>query len=587
MLRFSTKLQENSINRLVITSFIFVLLLPMGFFVYSLFQNSWQQVEQKMLGKHQLVSTSLVEPFTHYISTKQQSLQVIGQAINEEQSKAYASLSDQLNKTKRLAKTQNILDKHLRTVSDFVALSYSSDLDGEHKCVSTNQFLSKKDWQLSYEKTDFHPIKDSVGVTSTTDTLSSAFKSTVTGKPVVLLKHQITDANETVRGVLYAEISLLNIATMCSKINFGVLGHCATVDQLGQVIAHPNKGWVKDIRNISKISIVQKMLSGESGTTVFYSPFLKADMVAGFSAVPQLGWGIMIPQPKAELTNVFDEIRQSILLWLLLGVLIAAVIAWKLAAEINKPIKLLMQKTDLIAKKQYLADLGKIPENSPKEIKQLWSEFYNLLSGLQKSHNEVERLNQSLHRDIEKATTELRDKNKKLYELSTLDYLTALPNRRFFTQYLNQKLVSSASEKVSVIFIDVDHFKSINDNLGHDVGDAALIHLSQIFGKSIRKSDVVARLGGDEFVIYVENVNASQLADIAEKIRSDVEKRPLLSDGKVVQISLSIGTISHPSDNDLSAKDLFKLADKAMYESKTSGRNKVTNHSSDKQLLTG
>ncbi|PWQ98128.1 sensor domain-containing diguanylate cyclase [Leucothrix arctica] len=581
MLKLSSIFLETSITRLVIASFIFVLLLPIGFFVYSLSQNSWQQVEHSMLERHRLISTSLVEPFTLYISSKQQVVTAIANEVKQERGEDKATLTDEISQQIRHLSTQATLDKHLRTLGNIVALSYTSGTNNKLKqTVSTNKFISKKNWDLDYKEANFFRIKNN-GIPSRTDSLSSAFISTVTGKPVVLLRHLIFNNNRQLEATLFAEISLKSIISMCSKISFGKTGHCTTVDHKGQVIAHPNPEWVQSIRNITHLSAVRKMLSGISGIDEFYSKSFDTTMVAGYSAIPNLGWGIMIPQQKSELTSIFDDIRNNILLWLLFGMLSATLIAWKLANEITQPIKLLMHKTSQLAKFQYFVDPGKMPENSPREIKQLWQEFSHLFTGLQNSHNEVKRLNTSLHKDIENATLELREKNKKLYELSTLDYLTELPNRRFFTNYLNKQLVDSAVRQIGVIFIDVDHFKTTNDTLGHEVGDAVLIHLGKLMKSSIRQGDLAARLGGDEFVIYVDEADDEALATIAEKVRRAAQENPLFIKSQNVSLSLSLGTVSHSSDSDVSAKEFFSLADKAMYVSKSKGRNAITHYNTD------
>lgn len=582
MMKLSASLYETSIYRLVTTSFIFVLLLPIGFFVYSLFQNSWQQVEQNILQRHHLISTSLVEPFSLYIKNKQQIMRAIGNELQRSDSVYKTDLGDKISHTKRLQNTQDILDKHHRTFGNIVALSYIKGPKNHiEQTVSTNKYIAKTHANLDYKNVHFHPIQNDNSSVSFQDYLSSAFNSAVTGQPVVLLRHYIFDNRKGFQGTLFAELSLSNLAAMCSKINFGIRGHCATVDHQGRVISHPNKEWMQDIKDLSGLSIVKKMMLGKSGTAEFYSPFLKEDMVAGFSAIPSLGWSIMIPQPKSELTNTFYDIRKNIIIWLLFGVLSAAVIAWKLTDEIIKPIQLLMCKTNQIARNKYLVDLGKIPENSPKEIKQLWHEFSALVSGLQRSNNEVKRLNKSLHKDIEKATHELREKNRKLYELSTLDCLTSLPNRRFFTNYLNQQLANQAIQNIGVIFIDVDHFKNTNDNFGHEVGDAVLIHLGKLLNNAIRQCDVAARLGGDEFVVYIDDANDLILTTIAEKIRQAAQEKPLLIDGNTVNLSLSLGTVSHLSNSDATARDFFRLADKAMYVSKGKGRNAITHYNTD------
>ena len=561
---------EKSISRLVIASFIIVLLLPIGFFINSLYQNSWDQAEQSMLEKHHLIASSLVEPLNFFIASRQQSLHMVGANI------AQAFLDPSV--ASRKMAVQAILDSHFRNFSDMVALSFALGSSSEVHCVATNQLESDPNFKPNYDNVSVHPISSAVPEASEPDYLSVVFKSSVTQKPVVLLKYGVLSEDGKLLGTLFSEISLFNIAKMCSKINFGVKGHCAVVDNIGQVAAHPNKTWVNDIRDISKVSVVKRMMNGESGTTEFYSPALQTQMVAGFSAVPKLGWGIMIPQPKSELVHTFNTMRNNTLLWLLAGVLIAAWVASRLSVQIVSPIKELIVRTENLEHRRDSFNLGAIPQNSPKEIKKLWRTFSRLLSGLQASTKEVKRLNVSLSHDIEKATEALLAKNKELYEVSILDHLTSLPNRRYFSNHLDELLSRKTRESIGVIFIDVDHFKSINDRYGHEIGDAALIHLAAIFKRAVRKEDVLARLGGDEFVIYIHSADQKTLSRIAESIRHLTQTTPLKTPDGELNLTLSIGTVHHISDGKMAVKDFFRLADQAMYASKTDGRNKVTHY---------
>lgn len=561
---------EKSINRLVSTSFIIVLLIPIGFFVNSLYQNSWDRAEQSMLEKHHLISAALIEPLNFFITSRQQSLQMVGANIKDAFSRA--------DQTDAKATIRGILDSHFNNFNDMVALSFAPSPNRFIEYVASNQQAFDNRLKPSYDNIPVHPISSTMPEPSRPDYLSVVFKSNMTQKPVILLKHEVYSNDGSLLGTLFSEISLINVGTMCAKIDFGVKGHCAIVDNSGQIIAHPNSNWVNSIRNISHVSIVKRMISGDSGTTEFYSPALKTQMVAGFSAIPKLGWGVMIPQPKSELVNTFNEMRNNTLLWLLAGVLIASAVAWCLSVQIVTPIKELMSRTENLEHRRDSFSLGPIPSNSPQEIKQLWHSFSRLLSGLQASNKEVKRLNVSLSHDIQKATEALRAKNRELYEVSILDHLTTLPNRRYFSHYLEEVLTRKTRESIGVIFIDVDHFKAINDQYGHEVGDAALIHLADIFKRAVRKDDVLARLGGDEFVIYIHSADQKTLSRIAESIRYLTQTTPLKTDNGELGLTLSIGTVHHISDGAMSVKDFFRLADQAMYTSKTQGRNKVTHY---------
>lgn len=563
---------QNSIKRLILTSFVVVLLLPIGFLAYSLSQNSWDNAQQGMLEKHKLIATALVEPFSLYIMSKQKSLQVIGEEIfhyEYEQVYIYESILQK--------KVQSILDSHLNSFGDLVSISYESSLlHGHHHHVSTKLDKGTPIKTPHYGGLPLSKLPTDDVNKNGIDLLSPMFFSSITGKPVMLLKHYIKDRDDNIAGALFIEISLTYVSRMCDNINFGVKGHCAVVDSMGQVISHPNKDWVKKIKDLSGVSIVKKMMDGVSGTTEFYSPFLDLDMVAGFASIDPLGWGVMIPQPKKELTNIINDLRNNTIVWLWLGVLIALVIAYILADKITRPISVLLERTREVDSGYDYTGLGSIPSDSPREISLLWESISNLVLRLQRSNEEVQYLNESLKEDITQATAELRDTNERLTNISNMDDLTSLPNRRCFTNKINQILKDGLNTSVAIILIDIDNFKSINDTFGHDAGDFALKRVSTIFMNIISKEDMIARLGGDEFVMYIGNATTEEVALSAEKLRSSVDELDLLYNGNKLELSLSIGTINVKELDSMTLGGLLQLADKAMYQSKEKGRNCVT-----------
>ncbi|WP_299881495.1 cache domain-containing protein [uncultured Cocleimonas sp.] len=269
---------------------MFVLLIPFGFSISSLYQNSWSQAQQSMLEKHQLISQALIEPFTLFISSRQKSLAALGKDIitAKSQQRPYF-VNKQKQKERYEHDITRLINKYYNSYEDLVSISYIS-ADKETKLISSTT--------LNKSETDF-PLYSDLPLTSLNtgkksyrgNFISPVFISRFNNKPVVLLKrHLIREDNETL-DTIRAEVSLNYIDTMCSKINFGHKGHCATVDQTGHVISHPNKEWMREIRDLSKLLVVKKMMAGLSGTTEFYSPFIKEDMVAGYSAIPGLGWG--------------------------------------------------------------------------------------------------------------------------------------------------------------------------------------------------------------------------------------------------------------------------------------------------------
>lgn len=133
------------------------------------------------------------------------------------------------------------------------------------------------------------------------------------------------------------------------SISFGRLGHAAIVDQFGRVLAHPLDDWAADARDLSTVSAVQRMLAGESGVETFFSPALKGDMIAGFTAVEGPGWGVMVPQPVIELEEVADQINRDALLVFAIGLALSAAIALAVSSSIANRIKRLQRATDRMA----------------------------------------------------------------------------------------------------------------------------------------------------------------------------------------------------------------------------------------------
>lgn len=171
--------------------------------------------------------------------------------------------------------------------------------------------------------------------------------------------------------------------------------------------------------------------------------------------------------------------------------------------------------------------------------------------------------------------TEDKKKAELIWLQANYDPLTELPNRRLFTDRLQLEMIKAERDQKSlaVLFIDLDHFKNVNDSLGHDIGDNLLIEISKRLSHCVRKSDTVARLGGDEFVIILTDLgpDGDDSANVAQSI-IDTLQRPLQLAGNSLQITASIGIAIFPVDAS-SYEDLLRYADQAMYASKRKGRN--------------
>jgi diguanylate cyclase (GGDEF)-like protein len=184
-------------------------------------------------------------------------------------------------------------------------------------------------------------------------------------------------------------------------------------------------------------------------------------------------------------------------------------------------------------------------------------------------------LNKTLERKVNRRTKELRDANKKLLEISNIDYLTNIPNRRYFFEAGSKSfyLAKREEKNLSIICIDIDYFKKINDTYGHNIGDEILKLLANTMAKIVRKSDILARTGGEEFTILLNNMNGRNAFVFAEKLRNNIENLTYTNNDIKIKLTISLG-ISQMKKEDESLDSIIIRADKALYLAKEENRNK-------------
>lgn len=261
------------------------------------------------------------------------------------------------------------------------------------------------------------------------------------------------------------------------------------------------------------------------------------------------------------------------LLFMLVTVIAAYFFSAKLQQMISRPLlDLLSSMKDVSASKNYAIRVAK---PSDDEIGLLYDGFNEMLS-------EIEERNQIL-----------RQRQAHLQQLAHYDPLTRLPNRTLFYDRLAQALYQAerSRQALSVIFIDLDHFKDINDTLGHRTGDLLLIEVATRLSNVVRSCDTVARLGGDEFTIFTQNVvNAENAAIVAAKLNALFAKPFQLGESEIY-VTASIGVTLFPHDGK-TVDELLMNADIAMYHAKACGKNvykmfdrKMNEHANERVTL--
>jgi two-component system, cell cycle response regulator len=164
-------------------------------------------------------------------------------------------------------------------------------------------------------------------------------------------------------------------------------------------------------------------------------------------------------------------------------------------------------------------------------------------------------------------------------QVGLLDPLTSINNRRFFDQRIEEEVTLAHRNKtpLSCLFIDLDHFKNINDTYGHQAGDIVLKEVAKVLADIMRTSDVLARYGGEEFVILLANTDREASYEIAERIRKRIEETPFkVSKTDTLSVTMSIGLAEINGQSEIkTTKQLVNAADQAVYSAKVSGRNRV------------
>ncbi|UBO75628.1 diguanylate cyclase domain-containing protein [Aeromonas rivuli] len=250
------------------------------------------------------------------------------------------------------------------------------------------------------------------------------------------------------------------------------------------------------------------------------------------------------------LLSFLVQVLAAMLVCMLLSTLGALYIARLMQRSITTPLRSLAQVAHGVSRERSLK--LRVPEASITELNTLGQDFNSLLDELEAWQAHQERENASL------------------LHLATHDNLTELPNRALFEARLQQAVNNgrARAESFSLLYLDCDNFKQINDNLGHGTGDEVLVAIARRVQHQLRPQDLVARLGGDEFVVLLSPISADRdVVDIINRIGKAMAEPIALADGSRLDCTLSIGAAHFPTDGD-SAEALLQHADHAMYLAK-------------------
>lgn len=301
------------------------------------------------------------------------------------------------------------------------------------------------------------------------------------------------------------------------------------------------------------------------------------DYVTASVAVPspsnaKMTWYIVVRQPLQVALHPAHVLLYKLLLLGVLAALVFGLVAYYLASSLSRPIERLAKSAKQVQDQQPGAVFPQ--EHSVLEIAQLGRSLTGMTESLLSKERQLQEANASLEATVAQRTAALTQANADLLNLATHDALTGVYNRRRFDEKLaeNSLLFQRTGRTFALLLIDADHFKQINDNHGHAVGDDVLRQLAELIESTTRVTDFVARYGGEEFAVLLPEVEAPDSPDVvAEKVRAAIAGAQF---GLVGHVTVSIGVgIAESTDRDTRA--LLTRADQQLYEAKAAGRNRV------------
>lgn len=371
--------------------------------------------------------------------------------------------------------------------------------------------------------------------------ISDPYKA-ATGKDLITISYPIfSDENQFIgmmNGTIYIyESNLLH--TIFGEHTYQDGSYVYVVDSTGKIIYHQDSLRVGD--DASSNEVVEKLMSGNSGAQPVTNT-VGEKMFAGYSTILDTNWGVVAQTPETvAMESVGDQVNQMLLIELPL-IIISMIVMLFVVRKIVKP----------------LQEIAQIAEHSVNQNE------IDKLSNLKVWYYEALQIKMAL---IESFTF-LHGRVNYFMDQSTIDPLTGLTNRRTLDDVI-QNLIEQ-NIPFSIIMLDLDHFKKVNDTYGHAVGDEVLKFLAEQMKRVTRETDFCCRYGGEEFTIILPKTDMEKAYTIAERLRIIMETtdspcgRP---------VTLSAGISSYPNTKD--ARELMECADKAMYKAKNSGRNQV------------
>lgn len=358
--------------------------------------------------------------------------------------------------------------------------------------------------------------------------------------------------NQQVVGIVGIDICFESILDIIDEMRFYDNGYPFLIDNHYHIITHPDFEVGTSLTNIDNenLQVITDAIDKSPSGVVSYV-YKGNDKLLGYSQLIN-GWYFLASAEVDQINAQVTKLSQMILILSILIAVIAMIIGFKLSSYITKPLNKLIKLADQIGSGDYHIGLH---EGRNDEIGHLFDSFYRMSQEINANQNALKALTQ--------------DMTYQAYH----DPLTRLPNRRFAQKRLHAHIESYTSEMdiTGIMLIDLNDFKSINDTYGHNAGDQALIHATEMMHHSISENDELFRFGGDEFLLIFKQLpSLNHIEKLVDRIWNSIRK-PIDFGSGDVQVSASIG-ITILTDDNSNYDILLKQTDIAMYHAKkTSG----------------
>ncbi|MGN7477483.1 sensor domain-containing diguanylate cyclase [Solibacillus silvestris] len=364
---------------------------------------------------------------------------------------------------------------------------------------------------------------------------------TASGTLLFLVTAPIFREQKNMGGVMVSTVYLENnnvIDTILGTHAYNDGSFVYAVDRNGRILYHPNRE--KIFSNASKDPVVKKLLDGKSG----FKKVTDAqgdEFFAGFTYIDNLGWGIISLTPASAINGPINDLLINLITQSFTFLVFLLIFASIIVKILTKPLTKLAEYSERSL-------LNKDISASKDEMLYINSHIY-----------EINQLNRQVKSHLMMLNQELQ-----------LDGLSGLANRRNFDATINKWVAQK--KPFSLILLDIDNFKQINDHYGHLVGDDVIKFVASILSSFTQNDDVAFRYGGEEFGVLLKGKNELEAFDLAEQIRAKIAetKSPM---GRAITISL--GVTSYKA-HDMYASSIIGRADKGLYVSKENGKNKVS-----------